>query len=171
MKTLKIALTICLFGILSMAANASTIEVNGISYNVVSVENKTVEVTSSEVLSYSGKIVIPESISFEGKKYSVVRIDERAFCSCVDLTEVFVPKTVKEISYHSFDGCFNLKSINVDTKSRSFASLDGVLYNKQITALVACPESIKTVNVPASVKMISGYTLFGSSKGITLQRK
>lgn len=171
MKTLKIALTICLFGIVSMAACASDIEVEGISYNVVSATDKTVEVTSSNDFSYKGKIVIPESIMFEGTEYSVVKIDESAFASCMCLTEVFVPRTIKEISYHSFDDCSNLKSINVDSKNHNFASIDGVLYNKQVTALVACPGSIKTVNLPSSVKMISGYTLFGSLKGFTLQRR
>ena len=170
MKTLKATLTICLMSLITLAANAADAHVNGISYNISSQEDKTVEVTFADN-AYSGYVVIPSTISINGETYTVEGIEENAFSNCFSLTNVSVPATVKNISFHSFDNCASLKSISVDKKNKNFCCLKGVLYNKSMTTLVACPGAIEEINLPDSVKNISGYTIFGSTKGMKIIRK
>lgn len=61
---------------------------------------------------YSGDVVIPETVTNEGKKYTVAGIDH-AFYSCEDLTSVTIPKSVTSITCTAFGWCPNLKSMTV----------------------------------------------------------
>ena len=63
MKRILLLTALLLCSVLSFA-----FEVDGIVYNVTSEEKLTVEVKSGK---YSGDIVIPENVVYEGKTYSV----------------------------------------------------------------------------------------------------
>ncbi|MBQ8051216.1 MAG: Ig-like domain-containing protein [Bacteroidaceae bacterium] len=55
---------------------------------------------------YEGDIVIPESIAYEGKAYTVVEIGECAFRSTGSrITSLTIPKTVRKIGDGAFEGC------------------------------------------------------------------
>ena len=71
---LKSALTLML-SMLSVSVSAYDIEVDGMYYNVLSIDNLTVEVTSGEN-KYSGNIVVPLQISFKDRIFKVIRIIE-----------------------------------------------------------------------------------------------
>ncbi len=85
----------------------------------------------------SGNIVIPEKI--QGK--TVTKIKKQAFSSCFeDGGTITLPATVKTIEDAAFIGCVKLTEIKVDLSNPYFTSVDGVLYNKDKTVLVRCPE-------------------------------
>ena len=69
----------------SVAANAHDYEVDGIFYNITSPSGLEVEVTykgsSYDAVSneYSGNVVIPESVTYNGKTYRVTSIGTCAF--------------------------------------------------------------------------------------------
>lgn len=48
------------------------------------------------------KIVIPPTIDYNGKEYTVNTIAADAFCNCVNLKEVILPNTIKVISENAF---------------------------------------------------------------------
>ena len=87
-----------------------TIVVDGIYYWVG--EDNTVSVKFGEV-KYSGDVVIPESVEYGGKTYSVTSIGKRAFDRCYGLTSVYIPNSVITIGSSAFFGCSGLTSVNI----------------------------------------------------------
>ncbi len=93
---------------------------------------------------------------------SVTAICTEAFCGCTSLASVTIPNSVTEISLSAFDGCTSLTNITVAEDSQSYASQDGVLFNKTKTKLVYYPEG-KTgaYTIPNSVTEIGGGAFSG----------
>ena len=83
LKKLLPALTMLLC---SVVANAHYFEVDGIFYNI---NGNEVSVTykgdnySSYKNEYSGDVVIPETVTYNGKTYSVTSIGDYAFYDCI----------------------------------------------------------------------------------------
>ncbi|MBQ7448914.1 MAG: leucine-rich repeat protein, partial [Paludibacteraceae bacterium] len=71
--------------------------IGGIYYDFDSV-TKTATVTSGSN-KYSGSVVIPESVTYEGTTYSVTSIGNRAFYGCTGLTSITIPNNVTSIGY------------------------------------------------------------------------
>lgn len=106
--------------LVSLMVHAYDFKVNGIYYNIISVEDLTCSVTSecndyvcqySGV--YSGNIVIPSEVTVEEQTYSVVSIDSDAFSGCESLISVDIPDSVTEIGSGIFIGCLNLSSVTL----------------------------------------------------------
>ena len=51
---------------------------------------------------YQGNIVIPESVTYNGKSYPVTSIGELAFSTCKSLTSVTIPNSVTSIGAYAF---------------------------------------------------------------------
>lgn len=66
-------------------------------------------------------------------------IDKGAFEDCEALEHVELPKSVTFIAGDAFDGCTSLSEFKVDPKNASYTSIDGVLYNKNVTRLMKYP--------------------------------
>ena len=54
---------------------------------------------------YSGDVVIPESVTYNGVSYPVISIGYGAFQSCSSLTSVTIPNSVTSIDDYAFFGC------------------------------------------------------------------
>ena len=70
---------------------------------------------------------------------TLTKLDKAAFDGCSSLTEITLPKKLKTLGEAVFEGCTALKAINVAEGNASFASADGVLFNKAKTNLLAFP--------------------------------
>ena len=88
-------------------ASAYDFEVDGICYNIY---EKRVTVMHSD---YSGDIVIPETVTYDGETYTVTTINYHAFTGCTGLTSVTLPSTIASVS-SDFGGCTALSRIIVD---------------------------------------------------------
>ena len=96
--------------------NAHDFVVNDIYYNITSPNETvlTVDVTfegssySSSKKTYADSVVVPETVTYKNKKYSVTGVANRAFYNCVNLTGVSLPNSVKKIGTYAFYGCTNL---------------------------------------------------------------
>lgn len=85
-------------------AGAADFEVDGIYYNILSSEDKTVEVTSGSN-KYSGAVTIPASVTYNSITYSVTSIGNGAFEGCHDLTSIEIPSSVTSIGNDAFSEC------------------------------------------------------------------
>ena len=118
MRTIKSLFTALLL-LFSVAINAHNFEVDGIYYNITDATNKTVAVTykgdyfSSYSNEYTGKVVIPESVKYNGNTYSVTSIGDYAFYYCTGLTSIEIPNSVTSIGDDAFNGCSSLTSIEI----------------------------------------------------------
>ena len=99
MKRILILLII----LLPVVANAYDFEVNGIYYNILSISDKTVEVTKNDGYDsdYSGIIHIPEQVSYENVTFRVVAIGEKAFANS-SVTSVILPSGITTIKNEAF---------------------------------------------------------------------
>ena len=138
-----------------------------------------------------GKVVIPSS--YEGKP--VTLIEDYAFEDCVNITEVIIPNSILSIDYDAFSGCsklmrvvisssvtrigsnafdrcVSLLSIEVDPSNERYSSLDGVLFNKDMTHLVLCPNGKEDAYVvPDKVTVIEERASPESEEHMHLPRK
>ena len=96
-----LSLAVLFFSI--VIAWAEDFTVNGINYNITSTDNLTVEVTSGG--EYSGEVIIPSSVQYDGKTYTVTSIGNWAFDGCRGLTSVTIPNSVTSIGNVAFWGC------------------------------------------------------------------
>ena len=144
---------------------------------------------------YSGEIVIPETVTYDGKTYSVTSIGREAFRYCSSLTSVTIPNSVTSIGYKAFVGCSGLTKVivpNFDIKNWCSIKFDenyaNPLYyahhlysdeNTEITELVI-PDGVTSigssafeycigltsVTIPNSVTSI-GASAFSGCSGLT----
>ena len=108
-----------IFAIAMMLITASTswaydFIVDGIYYNYNG-DGETVSVTykNKDYNSYSGSVVIPSTVTYDGTTYSVTKIGESAFERCRQLTSVNIPESVTEIGLYSFYSCESMTSVNI----------------------------------------------------------
>ncbi len=153
---------------------------NGIEYMV---QNGIVVITG---VSSSGDVLtIPETIeglpvvaitSLSGCEYNEIVIPDTitslsaaAFDGCYDLTKITIGTGVKTLSNRMFIDAYNLTEIVVSDKNEKYTSVDGIVYDKDVTTMVAIPYGKTTQHtVPETATDIYLY-ISGSYKfGIVL---
>ena len=87
---------------------------------------------------------------------SVTSIEKWAFNGCRSLTSVTIPSGVQTIGNDAFVNCTSLKSIVVDDANIYYSSDDGVLFNKEKTALITypCGKTDTSYTIPSGVTSI-----------------
>ena len=98
-----------LMSMTSIVAFAYDAEVNGIYYNFSGTE---ATVTSGSP-AYSGNVVIPETVTYNGTTFSVTSIGYSAFYGGSSLIGVTIPNSVTSIGDCAFQDCSRLTSINI----------------------------------------------------------
>jgi hypothetical protein len=85
-------------------------------------------------------------------------IGPEAFSYCDSLTSVRIPGNVTSIGERAFHSCDSLTAIGVDAANPSYASIDGVLFDKALTTLIQCPGGkAGNLTIPGSVNLIDEY--------------
>lgn len=158
--TKKLTLCICSMLVsLRIMAAVLPIKVDNIYYQF-NETNKTamvinVLVDETYVYSYSGDVVIPATVVYNNKTYTVTSIGRNAFYGCKDLTSVSIPESVTTIGASAFNDCTKLSSIELPTTITSIAT----------KAFYGC-RSLISINIPSSLTTIYEATFQGCS-GLT----
>jgi PKD repeat protein len=99
-------------------------------------------------------LLIPETLV----AYPVTRIADFTFGNASNLVSVTIPSSILRIGTGAFAYCISLTSIMVNDSNTQFTSLDGILYNKTLTALLQCPEGkAGNISIPDTVTNIKPY--------------
>ena len=139
-KQLFIALAVMLC---SATAGAYEIVVDDIYYKIISEDELTVSVENCNK-NLTGDVVIPSTVTYNGKEYKVVEILNYACKNVTGITSVTIPGTVESIGYSAFAGCTAITSVTLG---------DGVVSIEQ-RAFDDCT-SLANIVVPATVTRIS----------------
>ena len=131
--------------------------IKGIKYRL-NEETLTAEVIRKR--GYSGDIVIPDTVVSKKVSYKVTSIGESAFYWCSSLTSITIPNSVTSIGNSAFYYCSSLTSIEVDANNPNYASIDGVLYNKDVTTLICSPGGKTSITIPNSVTSIGNLAFY-----------
>ena len=149
------------------AGNANYSSIDGVLYD------KAVTTLIQCPAGKTGDFVIPDSVTTIGPTAfyycvsitsvtipdNVTSIAENAFYHCSLLSNVSIPRNVTFIGTAAFAACSSLTEINVDAGNANYSSIDGVLYNQAVTALIQCPAGkIGDFVVPESVTSIANST-------------
>ena len=92
------------------------------------------------------------------------RLNQASFAGYTSLTTVTIPASVMSISEAAFVNLNNLVSFEVDADSPRFKTIDGVLYSKDGTRLVAYPQGKPGDDyvIPDGVTDVSAYAFTSS---------
>ena len=88
---------------------------------------------------YTGTVVIPETVTYSGKTYSVTSIGNYAFYGCYGMTSVTIPNSVTSIGDMAFNSCSGLTSVTIPNSVTSigvYAFYGTAWYNNQPDGLV-----------------------------------
>ena len=98
-------------------------------------------------------------------------IGKYAFEDLGNVRSIFIPSTVETIDSRAFaKGCYELETIVVDKVNAHYVSVDGVLYDRPMKTLMACPQALKKgkLSIPAGVTKIGDYA-FNGCRGTTVK--
>ena len=137
-------------------ASAYDFKVDGICYDKIGVAKDQVEVAPNpDSPGYFGNIVIPSSVTYEGKSYPVTGIGEYAFEGCSFLKSITIPNSVTSIGSGAFYDCSGLTSIDIPNSVTSIGE----------GAFSGC-SGLTSIDIPNSVMSIGDRT-FQNCSGLT----
>ena len=98
---------------------------------------------------YTGEVVIPSTVTYEGEKYSVTSIGDDAFRSCDALTSITIPEGVTSIGEWTFGYCTALTSITLPEGLTSIGK----------SAFSNC-SALTSITLPEGVTSIGNYAFY-----------
>ena len=113
-------------------------------------------------------IVIPER-SPQGDV--VTAIEDNAFSGNREIKAIEIPSTISYIGAMAFGDCPSLVYISVDSNNKSYTDIDGVLYSKDGSALIAYPAACgaTTLTLSKGVVNIAAMAFYGCDTLGTIQ--
>ena len=166
-------------GLTSITIPSSVTSIGSVAFAACS------KLTSINVNSGNSKYISIDGILFDKNKTTLIRYPEAktgttytipnsvtsirsfAFNGCSKLTSITIPNSVTSIGDLAFKACSKLTSINVNSGNTKYTSIDGILFDKNKTALISYPEGKTgtTYTIPSSVTNIIGSAF--SNTGLT----
>ena len=120
-------------------------------------------VTITRYIGNDTEVTVPGEL--RGKK--VTKVNEDAFDNRTKLTEISFPASVTDITLRHFSKCEKLKEIKVSPDHPVFATIDGVLFNKQEKKLICFPRMYEkeSYEIPSGILSI-GEQAFGECENL-----
>ena len=131
------------------------------TFTITSTNDQTVDVSG-----YTGTntfVIIPKKATIDGVEYTVTGVGRDALGGS-SISSVNIPSTVTNID-RSFDDCQNLTTINVAEENTAYSSEKDVLFNKDKTTLIRCPEAKSgSYTIPSMVTRIADSAFYNCNK-------
>ena len=109
-----------------------------------------------------GSVKIPDTVTKDGKIYTVIGVGNNAFANNRLVTSVSIGSGVTSIIPSAFMGCPALESINVSEDNDYYSSADGVLYDAEKLYLYVYPggKGDESFTVPEMVRTVGMYSFY-----------
>jgi len=159
------------------AADIAVQNTDGITiyYNFIN-DGTELEVTEMPTSNkYTGDIVIPETVTYEGNVYKVTRIGKQAFHGD-DLTSVVIPNSVTTIAKEAFYACYKMTSVTI---GNSVTTIEEAAFNGcRVLETLTIPSSVTSIEKGAfagcaitslvieDAPVSLGYNAFGTCKNL-----
>ena len=91
---------------------------------------------------------------------TVKEINEYAFYDCIYQEKLNIQSETVTIPYGIFKFLSGLSFIDVDVNSACFTSIDGVLYDKSVSELIACPRLKDEITILDGIQTISPFAFY-----------
>lgn len=125
--------------------------VSGIYYRKTSSNKVEVTYKDGNFNSYSGGIIIPRTVTFNGTTYTVTAIGQQAFRGCTNLSDVTLSANIETIESLAFLDCSKLNYV---------FSMPSGLKRIGSYAFSGCSQ-LKSINIPNRVETIETYAFKG----------
>ena len=169
-----------LFFILTLISSAlvthAQTQIDDINYQFNGSEAKVVSIPGC----YTGDVVIPETVTYNGNSYTVTAIGQLSFFGCTDLISVTLPSTIIIIGKSAFSYCISLNNIILpeslttigqDSFYQCIALTDLVIPNNVNTineAAFAYCTALESVILPPNLTTLSDFTFSGCTNLTTV---
>ena len=138
-------ITLFLLAILPVTASAyDAVLINDIFYYLFP-DTKEAEVTSDpDQYTYTGDVVIPATVTYNGVTYNVTSIGDYAFSESSYLNSVTIPNGVTRIGDIAFSGCKRLNFIGIP---ESVTSIGAYAFDGCNLYSISIPYSVKSIGI------------------------
>ncbi len=170
MKKFFRQLTVVALSLVCLAGYAHDFEVDGIYYNNTAYGEVGVTYRGSDngeyVNEYTGKVVIPSTVTYNDKTLKVTSVCSEAFMGCTELTDVVFPAELVSIDSEAFSGCKGLVSIDIPESVTAIHTK--AFWQCTQLALVTIPRSVTYIGrsafgqTPFYVNRAEGIVYLGS---------
>lgn len=125
-------------------------------------------------------LIFPEKLKRVGKKAfnrcfnvsyiqfndALSTIEQEAFGYCNKLKTIQLNPGLESIHPSALNNCCQLASIFISSENNKYCADDGILYSKDMSTLIRCPEAYKTdiISLPQSVKVIESWAFYKCSR-------
>jgi hypothetical protein len=162
-------------GVKAKANNFKVTNTDGVTIYYMEMNNTEVAVSngyySDDFLSksYAGNVVIPESVTYNGKTYRVTSIRKCAFNGSSNLTSVTIPNSVTSIGPNAFGVCSGLTSVTIPNSVTSIgdgafsgcSGLTAITISNNVTSIdnsvFSFCYSLTSITIPNRVTKIDEY--------------
>ena len=182
---LRLSILALLLTVKTVLYSKMEFEVDGLHYSVTSESDLTVDVITAgwekgdvmegrdDVGYYTKDIVIPETVKYNERVYTVTGIADEAFKKCFFLSSVKIPNTIIKIGNFAFAYCYRLSSIDLGNSVRI---IGGYAFEGCNLCTITLPNSVTTIGTNAfccrrlsSIEIPNSVTSIGSFACKTLK--
>ena len=128
--------------------------VDGLRYAYATGGTKATVLRDNSYKELTGDLVIPATVNFDGKDYSVSTIEDRAFWNCNGIKSVIIPESIESIGSAAFEYMYGLTSV-ISRITEPFAIDDNTFTDIPSTATLYVPIGSK-----AKYEALSGWTTY-----------
>lgn len=149
-----------------ITASAYDFEVDGIYYDIVSLEKLTCETTFGDN-EYTGEVVIPSTVTYKNRNLSVTRVGSRTFNGS-KLTTVTIPNSVTRIDHSAFcNGC-KIKSLVIEDGEETL-DISAAWYHNAYLVTMFYQSSMETLYIGRNLSWSdSPFQSISSLKNVTI---
>ncbi len=117
---------------------------------------------------YTGSLIIPDTVSYNGITYSVNSINSNTFFYCKGLTSVVIPNSVKSIGSYAFYRCSNLEFVLIGDSVISIGN--SAFVNCTLLQKITIPNLVTDIGQQAFANCVNLDTVFLGYSLITIDK-